>query len=241
MKTSKRSLITAIAVLCVCALSLSAASFAWFTSTTNANVSQLNLAVVEQSDLKVAIDSAATAVENIESTTLWKVSFTGSEIAGVQDGTYTESPIANATWDNGMVKPADETKINSETGVYSGTEMVSATATQDYVMFTLYFRSTEAGKTVKFNAPAGFKINEGKQGLKPALTLATKIGDTFTTYNDTTVKTGGNLCECSSAVGDYYVGSVDFYVYVDGENAATINQNAGITFVLDQLAFSYVE
>ena len=99
----------------------------------------------------------------------------------------------------------------------------------------------KAGKTVKFNAPAGFEITSAKQGLMDALTLTTKVGDTVVDYNTNSIKTGGVLCECDAQVGAYYVGSAEFYVYVDGTNAAAINQNAGINFVLEQLAFSYVE
>ncbi len=243
MKTSKRSLITAIAVLCVCALSLSAASFAWFTSTTNAKVSTLNMNVVEQSDLKIAIDTAkAGDVAYIEDTNVWTTSFTGAQIAGLQGATYTETgSIANATWSDTNTrfeKPLDEEAIDSVSGAYSG-EMTAAQAPIDYVKFTVYFRSTEAGKVVNFTAD-NFALQADsvqKEGLLPALTLRVN-GNEYTNAN---LATGGTVVTCNQQLGAYYIGSADFYIFVEGTHPNTINQNAGIKFVMNNLNFKYAE
>ena len=265
MKVSKKSLIASIAVLCVCAMSLTAASFAWFTTTTQANVNKLNLGVVEQSDLKIAVDPAVEEegyAKNIESN-MWGVSFTGADIAEKQD--YNENTnLANATWDADKgyfvtVSENDADSVDSVTGFYDGT-LVAASAGTDYVEFTVYFRSTKANQEIVFNG-IDFSISSAKKALLNGLTL--RVNDEE--YNNSGMKNvvksldengaavvepkaikkisdGGTVCvigENEIAGKGFYTAAATFQIFVEGQDQVTINQNAGIKFVLENLSFKY--
>jgi len=140
MKVSKRSLIVSIAVLCVCALSLTAASFAWFTAAENAQVKDVILKVQAQSDIKIAADSAATAnsASDLWKTTLVQTDFTGTN--AIEEYISDVTPKTANVCDGNYEVPANRDAVDEASGSYDG---VMSAAGEGWAEFTVYVRTTK--------------------------------------------------------------------------------------------------
>ncbi|MBQ9414664.1 MAG: hypothetical protein IJU16_06010, partial [Clostridia bacterium] len=203
MKTNKKSLLTAIAILAVCAMALTTSAYAWFSSVNTATLTNLGMSVTSASDLKIAIVDTATTTANIESAS-WASTFTGTQLAAAQS-TFTTAAIADAYYrttgtPSGFVKPATLANVAAD-GSYSG-DFTAAGAPADYVKFTVYFRSTTANDVVKMSSN-GISITSANSNLEPALTLRIDNAGTITNYyGDSAHRAISNqeVCTCSTAV-----------------------------------------
>jgi len=204
-------------------------------------VDRLLMKVDDSNKMGVAVDPAAVSEENIFSAAYWSLNISYRSIADAQPSTFGPFALLNAsTWDNGLVKPADPEAVDS-TGAYTG-DMTPSVVKEDYVKFTVWFRSGEADKTVSVRSNDFFILKGDNQALLPALTLLVDNGtDDVTIFNTDTLAQGGDICVCSQKIGDYYVGSADFYIYIEGTHPATINQNANVSFELGQLSFLFAD
>lgn len=235
MKTSKKSLIVSIAVLCVCALSLTAASFAWFSASNTSKVENLQLQVAAQSDIKLSADAAAR--ENAYSDA-WKDTLTLADIqtqSSWKDIISDVTPTTLDTCDGTFKVPATRDSVDTETGAYSG-ELVATDS--GFASFTVYVRTTSADKNVAFST-TGFTFTGTGSSAVAALRLGeTKNQGVYTTASNQVVVETSDL----TAIGDtgYYTGSVTFYIWVEGTDAACKNANAlSVKDYKTTLNFSY--
>ncbi len=233
MKVSKRSLIVSIAVLCVCALSLSAASFAWFSSSTTATVDNIQLSVEKASDLQISIDGGKT----------WGYSFSSDFNEEIND--YSTADAST------FIVPADREKIDfngNNTGDYKVSDVKPVT-------MTVYFRSMQP-QVVQMKGNA---LAEGESIAPAVRAAAITSGDaagtfffantgatdnvyktatqtediTLNTINtDTTVVTlvsGGDYGQDKVEDG-YCYGKAIITYYVEGTDEAAINDYTGVDF-----------
>lgn len=231
MKTSKRSLIMAIAILCVCALSLTAASYAWFTSAQSATLSELTMSVDKRTNLQLSVDN-----------TNWKATLTNQDFIDAKSfnsaAKLNDVSTNNFTnWVKAAYQP-DGTYTFSE----GATAISDTVATGDYLMLKVYFRSTEA-KPVVMN---------GTYGAANALTAAVRLGfdnngaKIYASNSSTAQYTpvsgtpadltfaGTSLANAQVTTltdgGDgYYYGSTVLYLWIEGTDAACIDSNSGTT------------
>ena len=236
MKTSKRSLITAIAILCVCALSLSAASYAWFSQSNKATVNNIVLAVDRASDLQISEDGK-TWVSNI-----------------TLDGEQTVADASTADAQS-FYTPVDREGVDIDTGAYAGEYK-----TGEAVVYTktIYFRSSNA---VNVNAAIDeFTLAAGNNtALANAMRMSAYVDGAATFFanvagNDDVISATDGTTANVTLVGaatkaeivdvlngsysasditvqeGYYYGKATFTFYVEGTDAAAINANTGVNF-----------
>lgn len=231
MKTSKKSLIVSIAVLCVCALSLTAASFAWFTTSNTAKIDTINFEVSQRSGLELR-GSAANAE--------WKSTLTTADFLTLP-GELNDASTADLTnWfvknerDEIVAKPGDD---NSR-----------------YIELSVDIRKAKTGvenetaPTVKFDGTYALKVTtDNKTGLDSALRLGYKNNGATTivaTSNDAQIKGHSSadvIADLTSTAsgsaqivladnGDnYWQTSVKFYIWVEGTDSACVDGNSGVS------------
>ena len=235
MKVSKRSLIVSIAVLCVCALSLTAASFAWFSSSTTAKVDNIQLSVEKASDLQISIDGGRT----------WGYSFSSDFNEEIND--YSTADAAT------FIVPADREKVGFD-GKNNGDYKVSDVKP---TTMTVYFRSMQP-QVVQMSGNA---LAEG-ESIAPAVRAAAITTGTGKagTYFFANAAATDNVCSTATAMKDitlnaistkttvvtlveggnygqnkvedgYYYGKAVITYYVEGTDEAAINDYTGVDFV----------
>lgn len=245
MKVSKKSLIASIAVLCVCALSLTAASFAWFSASETAQVKDLVLDVKAQSDIKLSANPGAISDSAHEDwkTTLVEKDFLSSNGNKIEDEIADATPTAD-TFNGGLkTLTADARKrIDSNSGevltgeaALSDADYTSATLGSHYADFKVYVRTTEK-KDVVINF-SDFRYVVENEGTYIDATGANAVDALRLGY------VGGNnadvLANASSGKvvvsadkltafddGNGFYGEVTFYVWVEGTDAACATKNA---------------
>ncbi len=241
MKTSKRSLITAIAILCVCALSLSAASYAWFSASKTAAIENLTLEVKAQSDIKIAANSAAVtegATSDWWVTTLYQTDFTEANGNELEPQVNDLTPATSGTCDGNFQEPANREDVDTESGAYSG---ALTSATGGWADFTVYVRTTKNDKDVVMNF-SDFALNadspQGANNVSEALRLGVKDGAILAdAKNGEVVIPAAELQELGEG---YYYAQVVFYVWVEGTDAACKNANATSLKAYDfNMSFEY--
>ncbi len=247
MKVSKKSLIVSIAVLCVCALSLSAASFAWFTASNNASVNTLTMNVTKKSSLEIKVGENGT----------WKSVLTVDDFVaagvfykGTKAGEYTElrdvSTSDMASWIKATYVPA----TNSYTYA-SGTAIMAndSSAVADYVKLPIYFRASTAGKVKVSGANLAAKDSE----LNGALRLGTVNGTTKKIYGNAETGTyqdgvaadnvksfgtdmysafgnfAGTEIALTAGADGYYEAQVDYYIWIEGTDPTCVDKNTPAT------------
>lgn len=246
MKVSKRSLIMSIAVLCVCALSLTAASFAWFSASKNAEVKEINLKVDAQSELEISIDGGAN----------WgyTASFNTEEVQVVDLST------GNAT---DYFAPTDRAALTE-----AGKVKEDGTYTQSnggLVQITVYFRTKATNMSVKMGGSAFNTANTIASAMRVAAVVdnsATFFANANTTYKginstsgDTTEITpnvldgtanvtiintlsANKIDTVGSENDDYKYGKAVISYWVEGTDDNAINANAGVKFLSNHLYFA---
>ena len=222
MKVSKRSLIVSIAVLCVCALSLTAASFAWFTAAENAMVDDVVLKVQAQSDIKISADSAANANSGSDlwKTTLVQADFTGSN--AIEEYISDVTPKTANICDGNFQVPEVRDDVVVDTGVYEGDLIDTA---EGWAEFTVYVRTTKL-QDVNLTFADFEYTGTGTASVVDALRLGVKAADgTITSGNYTGVVVDADDLT-AFADGNGYYGSVTFCVWVEGTDGACVNKNA---------------
>jgi len=239
MKTSKRSLITAIAILCVCALSLTAASYAWFTAAENAMVDDVILKVQAQSDIKISAESAATANSGSD---LWKTTLVQADFK--ETGNTIEEYISDVTpktanvCDGNFQVPEVRENVVVDTGKYTGNLIDTA---EGWAEFTVYVRTTkEADVNLSF---ADFVYTgTGTASVVDALRLGVKAADGTVIEGNYTGVVVAKEDLTAFADGDGYYGSVTFCVWVEGTHDACVNKNAlSLKEYQFDLNFAYAE
>ena len=245
MKVSKRSLIVSIAVLCVCALSLTAASFAWFSASKTASVEAMTLEVKSQSDIKIAANGKAVE-EGAESdwwvTTLYAKDFTTANgnllEPQVNDLTPAATPFAGT-----FQEPDNRENVDIDTGDFSGTLVSAAGGWAD---FKVYVRTTKNDTDVAFNF-SDFTLNanspQGANNVVNALCLGAKVENVDGAVYSTSVNNQVVIPSTSlKALGDYFYAEVTFYVWVEGTHDDCINANATSLKAYDfSMSFQYAE
>jgi len=222
MKTSKRSLIASIAVLCVCALSLSTATFAWFTAAENAMVDDIILKVQAQSDIKISADSAATANSGSD---LWKTTLVQTDFKdanAIEEYISDVTPKTNNICDGNFQVPEVRDDVVVDTGDYEGTLVDTA---EGWAEFTVYVRTTKL-QDVNLSFSDFEYIGTGTASVVDALRLGVKAADGTVTngsYTGVVVKSGDLT---AFADGNGYYGAVTFCVWVEGKDPACVNKNA---------------
>ena len=252
MKVSKKSLIVSIAVLCVCALSLSAASFAWFTTSESAKVDTLNMSVTERSSLELTITGS-----NIG----WKTTLTPAMFAQADyfylngESTTILNDVSTNDMGSWVVGTYDEDNNNFDF-TNGGKKAGKGEQEASWLEMPISFRSSAAG-TVTLNE-INFTVDNTK--LNPALRVGVVNGTTKTIYGNATkgyyqpvaadsemFATRQDLTTTYKALADlknytialsstpdadgYYTAQVTFYVWIEGSDDACINKNtpAGVT------------
>ncbi|MBQ3094574.1 MAG: hypothetical protein IJC52_05310 [Clostridia bacterium] len=235
MKVSKRSLIVSIAVLCVCALSLSAASFAWFTNSKAAKIDTLNMSVTARSSLQI----------RIQGTEEWKSVLNATDF--INAGKYVNGAILNdaSTADGSLWTTATFNPDTLQHEFHEGAEAISSTKTEGhYLMLPVEFRATDSKDVI---VTTGQLEATGKPALGAALRVAfndkiyanntaaeatwqpatgdeqaiTLAGKSLT---NAVVASLGNLNE-----GYYYSGNVNICVWIEGSDKACIDGNTPAT------------
>lgn len=241
MKATKRSLIVSIAILCVCAMSLTAASYAWFSTSTTATVDNIQLSVLEASDLQISIDGGNTWGYNLSST--------------LDEDIYDYS-TNNATT---FYTPTDKSGVDMEGHLPSNyTGGFTATDGENVIPeLEIYFRSMkEMDVQMK-----GTQLFEGKS-IAPAIRAAALVSDggTFffantansaesvisstagatatialnaisTDLNVMTLVQGGSYGQ--TVEDGYYYGKITIKYWVEGTDDAAINDYTGVDFTHD--------
>ncbi len=227
MKTSKRSLIASIAVLCVCALSLSTATFAWFTAAETAQLQEVVLTVQAQSDIKIAaLPSVKSNSQSPDWVTTLKQEDFIDESNLIEDEIHDMRP-ATATVNGEFEVPADrENDVNVDSGVLAeGAEM--DVATSGWSEFTVYVRTTKQQAVVMTASDFAYKkVGNDQTSAVDALVLG--VGNTTTILPD-----GGEVVLFADGVGltafedgNGYYGEVTLYVWMDGDHEDCKNSNA---------------
>ncbi len=240
MKATKRSLIVSIAILCVCALSLTSASFAWFTASKTAMVDTLDFNVKAQSDIKLSAKSAAYNDTNSE---FWVSIVEPAHFT--DDGNTLETFVADMTVDTtvGDFKvPKDREKVDAKTGTYADANGFDDAEDGSWLDFTVYVRTNE-NKAVNFTF-SGFGIDTNKYGTKNvAEALSIGIDGTDEVImgtaktNSFTIPASAFTAFDSADANTAYRASVTFHVWVEGTHGACIDANAvslkNYTFSMD--------
>lgn len=237
MKVSKRSLIVSIAVLCVCALSLSAASFAWFTNAKAAKIDTLNMSVTARSSLQV----------RIVGTQEWKSILTADDF--IAAGYYNAAAILNdastkdtVTWTTATFNPDT---LQHE--FHSGAAAITKTQAEgNYLRLPVEFRATDMKNVI---VSAGqLEVTKDKTTLAPALRMgidgkvyatnaaaeatwqpATGAEQTITLTKTLTNAVVTSFEASSLNEGYYYSDPVDICVWIEGSDAACIDGNTPAT------------
>lgn len=223
MKNSKRSLIVAIAVLCVCALALSTATFAWFTAAKTANVENITLKVRAQSDIKIAADKAAldSSASDLWKTTLTQDMFTGDN--KIEEYISDVTPATAGTCNGNFNVPEIRDNVDVATGAYSGNLVPAG---EGWAEFKVYVRTTEKKDVVFTFSDFTYVANGGgAANASEALRLGVmNNGKIYETNATEVVLTAAEQAAFSD--GDGFCGTVSFYVWVEGTDEACINANA---------------
>ena len=246
MKVSKRSLIVSIAVLCVCALSLSAASFAWFTNATQAKVDTLQMKVAQRSSLELSITGA-------ESTVGWKHilstdDFKKANLYYDNNGAVMELNDASTNDLGTWVKASYDDTALKFTFTANAAKGSKTTAAADYLEMPIHFRAAQSGKVQVSNPNFSLALDD----LAPALRVGVKIGtagaptiygnpsgNAFTYQSDLTATenfSGASAVTSATAAlatlngleielaqnttTGYYEATATFYVWIEGTDAA---------------------
>ncbi len=251
MKVSKKSLIVSIAVLCVCALSLSAASFAWFTSTKSAKIETINMHVDQRSMLEISIAGTDKWVSTLTPQMLFDADLYHIG-AGAQD--YTK--LNDVSYNGSQFVKGDYSAENNSFNFTVGATQANKTLTDaDYIKLPIKLRNPEAGTVIIESST--FAADK----LQNALRVAVEMGGETTIYGksekgyfqqaatgvmyadmfDSTKNTNrvelsnydviGNFDKIEIPLaqeGDYYTASVTFYIYIEGSDEACVNENSGV-------------
>lgn len=259
MKATKRSLIVSIAILCVCALSLTSASFAWFTASNKAQVGGINLSVAEHSSLEITVTGAENVIgwnSTLSAALLQQAGvYYYTEIAG-SDAEYTVLNDASTGDLVNWTKANYNESSNSFTFVSAtGESANSANKEARYLELPITFRSTKEG-TVKFSSDSAVSL--GTQDLAPALRVGyVDKNSTASIYSEagtgakyqtvggtgeTDLDLSGTIAEfianteieLTKATADdtYATAEVVFYIWIEGTDPACINENTPADFGL---------
>ncbi len=235
MKTSKRSLITAIAILCVCALSLTAASYAWFTTSQTAKVDTLTMDVTARTTLQIRVKGSTD--------TTWKTVLNANDF--ITGKVYNSAAILNDASTNELFNSwvtasyDDNGVISFETG--KANYITDTRADGNYLKLPVEFRCTSSAKEVSVIATSASIATTGK----PALNKALRMGyngmifafedDAEATYQpatgeeaDVTFSTLANstVAEMGDAQTDgYRYGEATIYVWIEGSDSACNDGN----------------
>ncbi len=241
MKTSKRSLITAIAVLCVCALSLSAASFAWFSASTTAKVTDITLNVEKASDLQISLNGKD-----------WGYTMAANLTESVNDVS-----TANATT---FVEPAKREEVGFD-GKLSAANSGYATADAGWIDQVVYFKSAKkegASVDIKMSGAAFDATKTIASGMRVASIDMVNSGvvffaNTAGTDDDVIADTNGTVgsvtlngiaagtkiitlgSETIDGIQDqdtetYVYGKITVRYWLEGTDGNVINDNSGVSF-----------
>ncbi len=237
MKVSKRSLIASIAVLCVCALSLTAASFAWFTSSQTAKIDTLEMNVTARTSLQIRVGNTANAE--------WKSVLQAADF--VNAGFYNTAAILNDVSTNDMSTWVTAT-YNADTNSYTfksgeASKVTSSSAEGHYMELPVEFRATE--QTDVTVTSGSLKVTSTKTGLEPALRIGfnDKIHNTNSaaeaTYQPVTGAEGAvtlntlanSVIATLGAMQDdgYCYGTATIYVWIEGSDKACVDGNTPAT------------
>lgn len=237
MKATKRSLIVSIAILCVCALSLTSASFAWFTASETAKVDNVKLKVQAQSDIKIAADSAATSKTDSDlwQSILYQSSFT-QQGNTIEEDIFDMTPALNGAPDasglctGNFVEPADREKVEAVSGDYTGSTWDTA---DGYSSFTVYVRATEQ-KDIVMNF-SGFSYDGTGNSAVEALRLGVigkGEGDNRVDFiandahSDVIISSDALTAFSTADPSQGFYSQVTIYVWVEGTDPACIDANA---------------
>ena len=233
MKVSKRSLIVSIAVLCVCALSLTAASFAWFTSSQTAKIDTLNMEVTARTSLQIRVGNTANAE--------WKSVLQAADFENA--GFYNSAAILNdaSTNDMGTWITAEYDADNNTFNFFDdrATKITKTNVEGHYMELPVEFRATEATDVIVTSG--SLKVTSTKTGLEPALRMGfnNKIHNTNAAAEATyqpvsgeeaavTLNTLANSSICTlGAMQDdgYCYGTATIYVWIEGSDKACVDGN----------------
>ena len=249
MKVSKKSLIVSIAVLCVCALSLSAASFAWFTNATQAKVDTLQMKVEQRSSLELSITGQESAVG-------WKhilgtADFKKANLYYDNNNTVMQLNDASTNDFSSWVKATYNDTTSKFAFTANADKASKTTAAADYLEMPIHFRAATPGSVVVNNP----NFSLANTALAPALRVGSVVAGTKTIYgnptsnkftyqSDLTVTdnftgtaavttstkalsalNGLSIALVKNDTTGYYEATATFYVWIEGTDAACIDKN----------------
>ena len=163
-----RRLIPAIAMLLVSAVMLSTASFAWFTISTEAEVTGMSVAATASSSLLItdATDKFTSAVGTVD---ISSQNSTTKLVPATHEDNY---------GDNNLKAVANAASVNPSTGEYSGTYQ-AATKGNNYVEYTVYIGTTGTALTGQIlNAEVSI-ANDPTYKLHRAVTVDFYVNGTY--------------------------------------------------------------
>ncbi len=242
MKATKRSLIVSIAILCVCALSLTSASFAWFSASQSAEVQALTLGVQSQTDIKIAVNPDALLAAD---SAYWVSTLTSKDIKDVWGNDYVGdvTPKTQGKCDGNFLAP-DETDRKSigDDGKFTGT---LKDTTDGYYKFTIYVRTTKNTSQVTYNSKgfslADTAIDEDKTALE-----AMSIGDDMSQgiAKGSSAPGAKVIVDAASdltALGDYFYTTVNFYIWVEGTDEVNCRNSRALSVYdyVNTITFGY--
>ncbi len=242
MKATKRSLIVSIAILCVCALSLTSASFAWFSASQSAEIQKLTLGVQSQTDIKIAVNSDALLAPD---SAYWVSTLTSKDITDVWGNDYVGdvTPATAGVCNGNFVAPdEDGRKTIGDDGTFSG-ELKPTT--DGYYKFTIYVRTTNNTKQVTYNSK-GFSLNDTAIDAAKTALEAMSIGDDMSQgiAKGSAAPGAKVIVDAASdltALGDYFYTTVNFYIWVEGTDTENCQNSKALSVYdyVNTITFGY--
>lgn len=243
MKVSKKSLIVSIAVLCVCALSLSAASFAWFTTSQTAKVSELEMKVNPRTTLQMRVNDSEDPFETV----LDSDDFVRNEV-------FHNDAVLNDASTNAAVSQWVTAEYNKDTGVLENfvtgvaKPITSDDAEGNYLALPIEFRCTSQAQTVSVIATSASASATGALNKAVRMNFNSKIfafgsgadakwqpaGAAATTPTEAvtlnSLGTNEIVVELGATQTDgYRYGTTTIYVWIEGSDSACVDGNTPST------------
>lgn len=137
-KTLKTQLVAALSMLLVAAVALTGATYAWFTSVTNATVGNIDLYVKASDALLLSPYLAPTLYD----TTMWSAAVLQADIVGQQTASVFPAELRNTSSQFSQTSNKFYNDVRSASGALTGYTEAAGT---EYSRFTLWVKSTNDG------------------------------------------------------------------------------------------------
>lgn len=230
MKTHSRKklLVSSVAMTLVAAVSLGTATFAWFTSSTTATASGINVATAKVSNLQisksdknwtetVAYGFANTAMHPVSSAngTEWFTAAAAAKDAFTKTGDFAAQTNSTGYW------YAEQLNIKNNGGAAVSNVKINIAVdctAQDYLRIALVPANDEGTATGNFTTSVF-------DNAAVAYDAASGIGDATTAITPTTTATGVSVGSLDAGAAAYY----NLYVWFEGQDTQCYDVNAAQT------------